>query len=82
MWEFLSSQEVVDKVMLLDSPLDACRAIVAESYRRWLQFDVRTDDITIILAWLDSAVHGAAPRAPGNAEVARFDELRLSLIHI
>lgn len=30
-------------------PRDACAAIVAESYRRWLQFETRTDDITVIV---------------------------------
>lgn len=30
-------------------PRDACAAIVAESYRRWLQYETRTDDITVIV---------------------------------
>jgi len=30
-------------------PRDACAAIVAESYRLWLQYETRTDDITIIV---------------------------------
>jgi hypothetical protein len=28
---------------------DACAAIVAESYRLWLQYETRTDDITVIV---------------------------------
>lgn len=30
-------------------PRDACAAIVAESYRLWLQYETRTDDITVIV---------------------------------
>ena len=30
-WEFISSQRVVDMVMGFSSPLEACRAVVAES---------------------------------------------------
>ncbi|XP_021723591.1 protein phosphatase 2C and cyclic nucleotide-binding/kinase domain-containing protein-like [Chenopodium quinoa] len=48
-FEFLSSQTVVDMVALHKDPRDACAAIVAESYRLWLQFETRTDDITIIV---------------------------------
>lgn len=32
-----------------EDPRDACAAIVAESYRLWLQYETRTDDITIIV---------------------------------
>ena len=45
-WEFLTNQAVCDIIGQYDVPLDACRATVAEAYRLWLQFDVRTDDIT------------------------------------
>ena len=30
-------------------PQDACAAIVAESYKLWLQYETRTDDITVIV---------------------------------
>ena len=45
-WEFLTNQSVADMVLKFDDPLEACRAVVAESYRLWLQYEVRTDDIT------------------------------------
>ncbi|CAI9298506.1 unnamed protein product [Lactuca saligna] len=48
-FEFLSSQAVVDMVSSFTDPRDACAAIVAESYRLWLQFETRTDDITVIV---------------------------------
>ncbi|PKU63642.1 protein phosphatase 2C and cyclic nucleotide-binding/kinase domain-containing protein isoform X1 [Dendrobium catenatum] len=52
-FEFLSSQTVVDMVAKFKDPRDACAAIVAESYRLWLQFETRTDDITIIVVHIN-----------------------------
>lgn len=34
-------------------PRDACAEIVAESYRLWLQYETRTDDITIIVVHIN-----------------------------
>ena len=56
-WEFLTSQSVVDMVSQFEgpnAPLEACRAVVAESYRLWLQYEVRTDDITMIMLRIDN----------------------------
>lgn len=52
-FEFLSSQAVVDMVAKYKDPRDACAAIVAESYRLWLQYETRTDDITVIVVHID-----------------------------
>ncbi|XP_058114463.1 protein phosphatase 2C and cyclic nucleotide-binding/kinase domain-containing protein isoform X1 [Magnolia sinica] len=52
-FEFLSSQTVVDMVSKFKDPRDACAAIVAESYRLWLQYETRTDDITIIVVHIN-----------------------------
>ncbi|XP_019107006.1 protein phosphatase 2C and cyclic nucleotide-binding/kinase domain-containing protein isoform X3 [Beta vulgaris subsp. vulgaris] len=64
-FEFLSSQTVVDMVALHKDPRDACAAIVAESYRLWLQYETRTDDITIIVVHVnglnDVTGAGASP---------------------
>uniref|UniRef100_A0A7I4CT79 cGMP-dependent protein kinase n=1 Tax=Physcomitrium patens TaxID=3218 RepID=A0A7I4CT79_PHYPA len=35
-------------------PKEACAAIVAESYRLWLQYETRTDDITIIVVHIQN----------------------------
>jgi CRP-like cAMP-binding protein len=48
-WEFLSSQSVVDMVSKFDDPQDACLSVIAESYRLWLANDTRTDDITMVV---------------------------------
>lgn len=52
-WEFLTNQTVTDMILKFDDPLEACHAVVAEAYRLWLQFEVRTDDITMFLAFFD-----------------------------
>ncbi|OQR90140.1 cGMP-dependent protein kinase [Achlya hypogyna] len=61
-FEFLTSQAVVNIVKLYKDPLEACRAVVEEAYNRWLQFEVRTDDITCICIFLDDA--GSEAPAP------------------
>ncbi|KAF6164475.1 hypothetical protein GIB67_025301 [Kingdonia uniflora] len=67
-FEFLSSQSVVDMVAKFKDPRDACAAIVAESYRLWLQYETRTDDITVIVVHVngltDTGVH--PPRTPDH----------------
>ncbi|OEU16500.1 protein serine/threonine phosphatase 2C [Fragilariopsis cylindrus CCMP1102] len=47
-FEFLTNQSVIDICAKFTDPLEACRAVVAESYELWLQYELRTDDITII----------------------------------
>ncbi|KAL2969704.1 hypothetical protein AAZX31_15G096300 [Glycine max] len=48
-FEFLSSQTVVDMAASYSDPRDACAAIAGESYKLWLEHEGRTDDITIII---------------------------------
>ena len=48
-FEFLSSQTVMDMAAKFDDPLEASRAIVAEACKLWLFHEVRTDDITCIV---------------------------------
>ncbi|ESQ50371.1 hypothetical protein EUTSA_v10001889mg [Eutrema salsugineum] len=60
-FEFISSQTVVDMVAKHKDPRDACAAIVAESYRLWLQYETRTDDITIIVVHING-LKDDAPR--------------------
>ncbi|XP_078431849.1 protein phosphatase 2C and cyclic nucleotide-binding/kinase domain-containing protein [Wolffia australiana] len=65
-FEFLSSQAVVDMVSKFKDPRDACAAIVAESYRLWLQYETRTDDITIIVVQINGLVGTASSRTTPN----------------
>lgn len=53
-FEFLTNQSVIDICAKYDDPLEACRAVVAESYELWLQFELRTDDITMVCIFVDS----------------------------
>lgn len=55
-----------------DEPAAACKAVLAEAYSLWLQFEVHTDDITMILAFIDTK-EGPAPRAPSDLEKQQFD---------
>eukprot|EP00339_Tiarina_fusa_P012953 CAMPEP_0117002996 /NCGR_PEP_ID=MMETSP0472-20121206/4464_1 /TAXON_ID=693140 ORGANISM="Tiarina fusus, Strain LIS" /NCGR_SAMPLE_ID=MMETSP0472 /ASSEMBLY_ACC=CAM_ASM_000603 /LENGTH=748 /DNA_ID=CAMNT_0004703499 /DNA_START=143 /DNA_END=2389 /DNA_ORIENTATION=- len=52
-YEFLTNQSVVDICAKFTDPLEACRAVVAESYELWLQYELRTDDITIIVIFIE-----------------------------
>ena len=49
---------VADILVQHADPLAACKAVVAAAYNMWLQYEVRTDDITIICIYID-AVPGA-----------------------
>lgn len=52
-FEFLTSQAVVDMVAQYEDPLEACHKVVAESYRLWLTYELRTDDITVICVYFN-----------------------------
>ncbi|KAF1859222.1 hypothetical protein Lal_00009806 [Lupinus albus] len=68
-FEFLSSQTVVEMVAKFKDPRDACAAIVAESYRLWLQYETRTDDITVII------VHINGLTEPAVGQSASYDDV-------
>jgi len=55
-FEFLTSQSVCDMVHGFSEPIEACRKLVRESYNLWLQYEIRTDDITAIALYLDNIV--------------------------
>ncbi|OVA04419.1 Protein phosphatase 2C (PP2C)-like domain [Macleaya cordata] len=66
-FEFLSSQVVIDMVLKYSDTQDACAAIAGESYSLWLENETRTDDITIIIVRIkdlqnsgDSAIDGTS----------------------
>ncbi|CAB9519307.1 2C and cyclic nucleotide-binding/kinase domain-containing protein [Seminavis robusta] len=61
-FEFLTNQSVVDICAKFADPLEACRAVVAESYELWLQYELRTDDITIICIFVDNVDSAVASR--------------------
>ena len=47
-FDFLTNQSVIDICAKFKDPLSAsCKAVVVESYELWLQYELRTDDITM-----------------------------------
>lgn len=67
-FEFLTNQSVIDICAKFSDPLEACRAVVAESYELWLQYEMRTDDITMICIFVDDV--GAPKSSIKDLEVA------------
>mmetsp|Transcript_10708 Transcript_10708/g.16227 ORF Transcript_10708/g.16227 Transcript_10708/m.16227 type:complete len:1008 (-) Transcript_10708:197-3220(-) len=55
-FEFLTSQSVVDAISKFPNILDAAKHVVSEAYRLWLTYDDRTDDITIIVICFEGMV--------------------------
>eukprot|EP01032_Pedospumella_encystans_P012965 gene12965-14958_t len=72
-FEFITSQNVVDMIAKFEDPIEGAKHVVAEAYRLWLTFDDRTDDITIIVIYFeniksvgDASERGAAGVNSGN----------------
>jgi len=51
-FEFVSDKEVTTISSMYLDPSDACRALVGESYKRWVQKEERTDDISVIVLFI------------------------------
>ena len=51
-FEFLPSQKVIDMCSDCSNPVEACEMVVGESYKKWLHYELRTDDITIIVLFI------------------------------
>ena len=43
-------------------PLAACKAVVQEAYELWLQYEVRTDDITMICLFIEPDMSEITPK--------------------
>jgi serine/threonine protein phosphatase PrpC len=52
--EFLTNQEVINMCSSSFSPLEACEAVTKASHAKWIEHDRRSDDITIIVCFLNS----------------------------
>ncbi|CAM9993558.1 unnamed protein product, partial [Choristocarpus tenellus] len=57
-FEFITSQKVLEAVEKFDDPLEAAKHVVQEAFRTWLLYEVRTDDITMIVLFLDDFQEG------------------------
>lgn len=78
-FEFLSSQTVVDMVGSSKDPSDACSALVAESYKIWLEHESRTDDMTVIVVHikdlLNAVASGVSTETPQMGMKAKSSEM-------
>lgn len=52
-FEFLSSQAVIDIISKFQNVVEGAKYVVAEAYRLWLTYDERTDDISMIVIRID-----------------------------
>jgi serine/threonine protein phosphatase PrpC len=52
-FEFLTSQAVIDIISKFENIVEAAKYVVAEAYRLWLTYDERTDDISMIVLRID-----------------------------
>lgn len=80
-FEFLTNQSVIDICAKFTDPLEACRAVVAEAYELWLQYELRTDDITIICIFVDEVQGDSGRRTElGHGEVANTSGRNLTVV--
>jgi hypothetical protein len=82
-FEFITSQNVVDMIAKYPSKLEAAKQVVAEAYRLWLTYDDRTDDISIIIITFDD-IKMKSPTKRGPAGLQRLNSLNrgMSMIDV
>jgi serine/threonine protein phosphatase PrpC len=51
-FEFLTNQRVIDICAKSNDPLHACTSLLEASYEQWLNYELRTDDITCIVLFM------------------------------
>ena len=56
MFEFLTSQAVIDIISKFENVVEGAKYVVAEAYRLWLTYDERTDDISMIVIRIEDMV--------------------------
>jgi hypothetical protein len=57
-FEFLTNQDVIDICADCSNPIEACEKVVKASYKQWLIHENRTDDITVIVCFLNCSDSG------------------------
>ena len=51
-FDFISNEEAVTIAKGCNDASEACRALVGLAYARWIDSEERTDDITVIVGYL------------------------------
>jgi serine/threonine protein phosphatase PrpC len=67
-FEFLTNQEVIDVCVGCESPLQACQKLVKMAYGQWLVYENRTDDITVIVCFMNCIKPPPTDGAEGTTE--------------
>jgi hypothetical protein len=67
-FEFLTNQEVIDVCVDCATPLQACEKLCKLAYDQWLVYENRTDDITVIVCFLDCHKPPPTDGAEGTTE--------------
>lgn len=68
-FEFITNQRVIDICSDSSDPLEACQRVVKEAYMQWLHFEDRTDDITVIVLFMESEKSGGSEEMRATAEL-------------
>ena len=71
-FEFITTRSCIETALLYSDPLEACKALVGESYKLWIEREDRTDDITIILGFVEPPGLGdhTKPASTGHSDVS------------
>ncbi|CAM9180795.1 unnamed protein product, partial [Hapterophycus canaliculatus] len=70
-FEFITSHKVMEAVERFTDPLSAAKHIVQEAFRTWLRYEVRTDDITIIVMFIENFDEGDDAQGGGASPKVR-----------
>lgn len=82
-FDFLTNQMVIDLCAECADPLEACEKVVKASYDQWLENDERTDDITLIVCFLECDQEPAKNVAGTTAELlANYDLKTMHPTHL
>ena len=73
-FEFLTNQEVINICSASYNPLQACEAVTKAAYDKWVEHDSRSDDITIIVCFLQS-VYEPSPNERDTTTEALLDSV-------
>lgn len=78
-FEFITTRSCVETALLYNDPLEACKALVGESYKLWIEREDRTDDITIILGFIEPPGLGDHESAASPATDVESTDVKVEL---
>jgi hypothetical protein len=67
-FEFLTNQDVIDMCSASTNPLEACEMLTKAAYDQWLKYERRTDDISVIVCFLESDYQPSKEDEKGTTE--------------